>query len=301
MNENMHIHLEENIMQRPVAVGLGEVLWDIFPNGAKFGGAPANFAYHAAALGAESHIVSAVGRDTLGEQATDFLQKRNIDTTLLAIVQNYPTGTVPITLDDAGVPSYKITQNVAWDAIPWSDDLEDLAARTDIVCFGSLGQRSLISKTTIRRFIASVPKTSLRIFDVNLRQHYYNTEILESSLLASNVLKLNEDEAPIVAELCGISVQDEVDAAVALREKFSLDIVALTLGPQGAKLVDRNKTDYCLSPQIEVVDTVGAGDAFTAALALGLYAGNPLDMINCDACWIAAGVCTHAGATPELP
>ncbi|QEG40608.1 Ribokinase [Roseimaritima ulvae] len=283
-------------------VGLGEILWDVFPDGPRFGGAPANFSCSAASLAASSarvSMVSAVGDDSLGSRALQSLQDKHVDTTHVAVVQ-HPTGKVDVSLDEDGKASYEFASDTAWDNLPWHDDLLPLAARADAVCFGTLGQRSDCSRQTIQRFLAATRPQTLRIFDINLRPPYYNETVIQQSLQLANVLKLNDEELPILCELyeCGGS---DVEQLRQLSERCELKGIALTLGSQGATLLWNGQLHSADAVETEVVDTVGAGDAFTAALALGLLAEEPLAVINERATRVAAYVCSQSGATPPLP
>src|SRR4051812_22280306 len=191
--------------ERFTVIGLGEVLWDVFPEGAKFGGAPANFACHAATLGAEVCMVSRVGPDELGGNAVAALRGNGVNADHVAIDPDHPTGFVKVELDAAGKPRFEITEGVAWDHIAWSDDLGALAARADAVCFGTLCQRGETSRRTIRRFLEGTKPECLRIFDINLRQHYYDEKVVRDSLGLANVLKLNDEELPVLSSLCGLA------------------------------------------------------------------------------------------------
>jgi fructokinase len=289
--------------QIPVIVGLGEVLWDVFPDGARFGGAPANFVCSAAGLGGnqcEVLMASAVGNDELGERALAALSDHQVDIAAVAQV-NYPTGHVDVKLDRHGHASYEFAANTAWDHLQWSSGLEQLARRTDVVCFGTLGQRSEISRKTIRRFVASTPSDCLRLLDVNLRSPFWNEEIVRQSLTLASALKLNDAELPLIAGLLALQGNDE-DVVQQIMARYSLKIVALTRGANGSLLLRESgeRSDLAGRP-IGVVDTVGAGDAFTAALAMGVLRGLPLDIINRWASDVAAFVCSQSGATPRLP
>ncbi len=290
-------------MKKLVIVGLGEILWDIFPSGPRFGGAPANFACSAAGLATEAfqvHIAGAVGNDKLGTQARKALLDHHVKTDALSIV-DYPTGQVLVSLDDDGHASYEFAANSAWDHLEWSADLESLAKTTDVVCWGTLCQRSEISKQTIRRFVASTPPHALRILDINLRSPFWNQEIIRDSLAMANVLKLNETELPVVCELLGLAGSD-VQVMQEIMTEYSLQVVALTRGANGSVLL-RNNNEQSEVPglQTTVIDTVGAGDSFTACLALGLSQGLTLDAINRWASQVASFVCSQPGATPKLP
>lgn len=280
-------------------VGLGELLWDLFPDGPRFGGAPANFACHAAALGANAYLASSIGRDELGRKGQDALRAHGVHADCVAVCDAAPTGTVAVTLDAAGKAQFRFAADVAWDHLQWSEPLERLAEGCAAVCFGTLAQRSEISRQTIRRFVLATPPAALRIFDINLRAPYYDENTIRESLALANILKLNDDELPIVASWCGMSGTD-TQVLSQLAEQFELDVVALTRGPHGALLWRRGEISDAGGLPVVVRDTVGAGDAFTAALAIGLLRNDSLDVINQRACQVAAHVCSCSGATPPL-
>lgn len=291
-----------------VVVGLGEALWDVFPNracfgGACFGGAPANFACMAAQLGGDRavvHMVTGIGRDDLGRRAVQTLRSRGVDTSHVTQT-TYPTGRVNVEVADDGRVRYEIVEAAGWDHVPWASELEKLAHRTDIVCFGSLAQRAPESRCTIQKFVEATPAHALRVFDVNLRPPHDDRTVVLESLRLANVVKLNDEEMPAVlawSEVKGASVE----GLRALARRYDLVAIALTRGAHGAVLVGGNEdevSDRC-GVAIDVVDTVGAGDAFTAALALGLRNGDDLGAVNRHACEVAAYVCTQSGATPLL-
>lgn len=285
---------------QPVIVAVGEVLWDVFPDGPRFGGAPANLACHAAALGVDSHMVSQVGDDELGKQAMAALREHGVNTDCVGINAEFPTGTVRVELDASGKPRFTIGENVAWDHLQWSDAADELAARATAVCFGTLGQRGEDSRQVIQRFVAATPSTALRILDVNLRAPFYDEAVIRESLQVANVLKLSDDELDLVASACGIS-GSEAEKLAGLNRRYNLRLVALTRGEHGATLVRENERSDADGISVEVRDTVGAGDAFTAAMTMGLLNNDPLDTINQHACRVAAFVCSQSGATPPLP
>jgi len=286
---------------RPVIVGLGEVLWDVYPDAAHFGGAPANFACHAASLGAESWMVSSVGSDELGERAVEKLRERDVQCGHVSRDGRHATGRVLVTLNAAGQASYEFAADTAWDHLTWSDDLVPLAARCDAVCFGTLGQRSPASLETIRRFVKATPASALRVFDVNLRQRFYDAETMRASLQLASAVKLNDEELPIVGELCGLRAVTPREMLNELASQFELRFAALTRGPRGSLLIAGAAEDDCPAPPTTVVDTVGAGDAFTATLVMGFLKGLALDAINRHANAVASYVCSQKGATPVLP
>jgi fructokinase len=288
-------------MTRPLVVGLGEALWDVLPDGDHFGGAPANVALHAAALGAESWLVSAVGQDARGDAALARLDAAGVRRDTVARLADHPTGVVRVTLDAAGHPVYDIATESAWDYLPWSVAVQQVAQRADAVAFGSLAQRSPTSRATIRRAVAATRSASWRLFDVNLRQSYYDADVLVESMELANAAKLNEEELPVVARLCGLAETTPVDQLRALCKRFDLRLAALTRGPCGSVLATPDRV--CESPAAPTVvaDTVGAGDAFTATLLIGILAGRTLDEVSRRANAVAAYVCSQPGATPPIP
>lgn len=284
---------------RPIVVGLGEVLWDMLPSGKQLGGAPANFAYHAQALGAHGIIASCVGDDDLGAEILARLDALGVDRRHIQARSGTPTGTVSVALRD-GHPDYTIHENVAWDFIESTGDLQQLAARADAVCVGSLAQRSPVSHRTIRSILAVVPGQSLRIFDINLRQHYYSRDVVVQTLEQCNILKLNDEEWPIVAKLTGIT-ETLPGGAEALRKRYELRLIAMTQGSRGSTLFTAEGVHRQPARKVEIADTVGAGDSFTAALVVGLLRGHALERVHRHASEVAAFVCTQHGATPRLP
>ena len=285
-------------MKQPVIAGIGEVLWDIYPDAAHFGGAPANFASHAAMLGAESWMVSAVGADPHGDKALRALSDLGVNTDTVVRDPDHATGQVLVTLDGQGVPRYEIALDSAWDHLAWSADLDAFAERCDAVCFGTLAQRSPDSRVTIRRFVEAVPRDALRIFDVNLRQPFYDRDTIDLSLRGASAVKLNAEELPVVAQLLGLGHQTEGGLLRQLMDIYDLRLAALTRGPKGALLLDDRADDDCPAPRTVVVDTVGAGDAFTASLVVDFLRGLPLSEINRRANALASRVCSQPGGTP---
>lgn len=281
-------------------IGIGEVLWDMLPAGRQLGGAPANFAYHAHALGGSGIIVSAVGDDALGREIIQQLHGMELNTDYLNNNPSRPTGTVTVSVNEDGQPDYTIHENVAWDYLTPSDNLITLAAQAHAVCFGSLAQRSPTSRKTIQHFLKQTSPQCLRIFDINLRQSYYGIELIQQLLQLSNVLKLNDEELMSLAELLQLS-GSESKILEQIQQKHDLNLIALTRGSRGSLLfTDQARSEHPGFPT-EVADTIGAGDAFTAALALGLLREYSLEQINECANRIASFVCTQTGATPILP
>ena len=282
-------------------IGIGEVLWDVFPSGAVFGGAPANFACHVAGLGGWAGMVSAVGADRLGRAAVAELQARGVDSRHVQVSPRHPTGTVDVSLDPAGVASYVFAADTAWDHLLWEAPLADLAHSCAAICFGTLGQRSSESRRTIRRFVAATQPSALRVFDVNLRQDFYCPETILESLALATALKLNAEELPVVAAACGIAGTSPLGTLQAIRQRHGLRLAVLTLGAEGSMIVADGEVSEQPATVVEVVDTVGAGDAFTAAVVLGLLQALPLAVIHRHAASVAAWVCTQQGATPKIP
>jgi fructokinase len=287
------------IIMENVIVGIGEILWDVFPNGKVLGGAPANFAYHVSQFGFEGYAVSAIGDDELGEEIVGCLSKKKLK--YLIEKTPYATGTVQVTLSGNGIPEYEICENVAWDNIPFTEEMEALAQRTKTVCFGSLAQRSSASRQTINRFLDCVPKTALKIFDINLRQHFYTLELIEHALDRCNVLKINDDEILIIGELFGWQSKSELEICNQLLHNCDLEIVVLTKGTQGSYVVTKNETSFKPTPLVEVADTVGAGDSFTAGFVASLLKGKSISEAHQIAVEVSAFVCTQHGAMPVLP
>jgi len=286
--------------ERFTVAGLGELLWDVFPSHKRPGGAPANFACHCRQLGAEAYPVSCVGTDDLGRLIREELRTIGVAASYVLETDTFPTGTVKVTLNNKGKPSYQISENVAWDHIPFITELKTLAVKLDAVCFGSLAQRSADSQETIRAFVQHMPEKALRIFDVNLRQPYFSKEQIEGSLQLASILKLSDEELPVLAGYFGLR-GDVVVQLKELRELFDLKLVAYTRGPDGSLLVGDDVMDDAPGLEAVMVDSVGAGDSFTAALCMGILKSWPLNKVNSFANRVAAFVCSQKGATPILP
>lgn len=287
----------------PTILSLGEVLWDLFPEGPRFGGAPANFACHAAALGGAVTIASAVGDDSRGREAVAILQGYGIDVGTVQTVADAPTGAVTVHLDDRGKPSYTIETDAAWDRLTWTPELEAALDMADAVYFGTLGQRGTVSRETIRRALDLAKATDTpRVLDVNLRAPFFDNDLIRESVTHASVLKLSDEELEPVATACGIALSDDPAVTLAaLRDHRGLDLVVMTRGADGALLISSSETIDQPGVPTEVRDTVGAGDSFTAALVTGLLRGGPLAEIASDACQLAAFVCSQSGAVPARP
>ncbi len=285
---------------KAIMVGLGEILWDMLPDGKQLGGAPANFACHANQLGNEGVVLSSVGNDANGAEILDQLKKKNVQH-LITTNNQYPTGIVSVEVDEMGVPAYIIHEDAAWDHLQFGERQKKLAERADVICYGSLASRHPESAKAILQCIAATSPKCIRIFDVNMRQNYFDGEILHKLLNLSTVLKLNDEELLVASELLFLS-GSETTLLQLLQHTYELDLIILTKGEYGSRLFSEEKGDSIVEGHdIKVVDTVGAGDSFTAAVATGLYLGMPLDKIHCFASNVADYVCSQAGATPDLP
>lgn len=287
--------------KRNLVVGIGEALWDILPEGKKLGGAPANFAYHVSQFGLESMVVSAIGEDKLGNEILENLSEKKLNM-LIEEVQ-YPTGTVQVELDNEGIPCYDIKENVAWDNIPFTDKLKSIAEKTTAVCFGSLAQRNIVSRETINTFLNLIPnkKGIYKIFDINLRQGFYTKEILCRSMEQCNILKINDEELVTVSRLFGYPGIDLQDKCWILLAKYNLEMLILTCGVNGSYVFTPGNVSFVETPKVEVADTVGAGDSFTAAFISALLMKKSVREAHQLAVNVSAYVCTQNGAMPQLP
>ncbi len=280
-------------------VGLGEVLWDVLPEGKKLGGVPANFAFHAGQFGMDSLAISAVGNDALGDETLAELTKKNLNHVIPRV--DYPTGTVQVELDADGVPTYDIKTNVAWDNVPFTKEIEAIAKDCRCVCFGSLAQRSEVTRSTIHKFIKAMPKGSLKIFDINLRQNFYDKDILQSSIKACNILKINDEELVQLGRLYGYPGLDISNKCWLLLGKYNLDMLVLTCGVNGSYVFTPGCMSFQETPKVEVTDTVGAGDSFTGTFASAILNGMSVPEAHKLAVEVSAYVCTQQGAMPRLP
>jgi fructokinase len=287
-------------------VGVGEVLWDLLLTGPQLGGAPANFAYHAHALGAQAQVVTRVGKDDYGREVIRRFHEMGLPETGVQIDESVPTGTAKVALSGDGLAHFTIQENVAWDHIAITPETLVTASKAHAICFGSLAQRCKASRNTIQYLVAATPPDTLRVFDINMRQQFYSRDVVEKSFRLANVLKLNDDELPRLADMFSLtgSTKDQIGQ---LADTFGLRLVALTRGPNGSLLYQKDNDNNdarwsdCTSRPIKVVDTVGAGDSFTAAMVLGLLRKMDLDEINSIANEVARYVCSQPGATPTMP
>lgn len=279
-------------------VGLGEVLWDMLPEGKALGGAPCNFAYHACQIpGIEGWGVSAVGDDELGKEILDTLKEKDVN--FIIPVIDKPTGTVKVTLDDKGVPNYEICEGVAWDYIPFTPEMEALAKECDAVCFGALAQRNTVSADTIHKFLESVPEKTLKVFDINLRQNFYTKEVIERSLKTADILKINDEEVAVIKDMFGMKELSDEEALRKLKDDFNLKMVVETMGAVGSYVFADGETSWIPTPKVEVADTVGAGDSFTGAFIAELLDGKSIQEAHKKAVEVSAFVCTRHGAMPS--
>ena len=282
-----------------LVIGIGEALWDMLPEGKKLGGAPANFAFHAGQFGLESMAVSAIGLDPLGEEIAKELEEHGLPFHLDRI--DYPTGTVQVTLDSNGIPRYEIKEDVAWDNIPYTKELADLAGRAQAVCFGSLAQRNPVSRETIGWFLDAVPEDCLKVFDINLRQSFYSKEIIEDSLRRCDILKINDEELEIVKEMFGLEVLPTEGLCRSIIDEYGLKMLILTCGVNGSHVFSGDVSSFIETPKVKVADTVGAGDSFTGAFVASILKGKTVREAHEAAVKVSAFVCTQSGAMPVIP
>lgn len=288
-------------MNNQLVIGIGEALWDVLPEGKKIGGAPANFAYHVKQFGLDSCAVSAIGDDALGKELIENFKDKGVNFLLETVP--YPTGTVQVEIDQAGIPQYDIKENVAWDNIVLTDELKELAKKTRAICFGSLAQRNIISRETINEFLDNIPAENdpLIVFDINLRQGFYNKDILTNSMERCNVLKINDEELVTISRMFGYPGIDLMDKCWILLGKYNLKMLILTCGINGSYVFTPGNVSFLPTPKVEVADTVGAGDSFTAAFIASILKGADVATAHRKAVDTSAFVCTQQGAMPTLP
>ena len=285
---------------RHLVIGLGELLWDLLPAGKQLGGAPANFAYITSLLGDDGIPASRLGNDDLGRLALRRLVELGLPTDFVQIDEHRPTGTVKVQLDTCGQPGFEICELVAWDFLEWTRQWQELAQRADAVCFGSLAQRSATSRATIRKFLESTRREAVRVFDVNLRQRFFTAEILSDSMKLATIAKLNHEELPRIMQLFGLEHRDDESSARRLASLFDLNLVCVTRGNSGSLLATPEGRHEHQGFQVRVADTVGAGDAFTAAMVHEYLRGASLERMNEAANRVGAWVASEVGATPVL-
>ena len=280
-------------------VGLGEALWDVLPEGKKLGGAPANFAYHAGQFGLDTIAISALGEDELAEETIKALKEHGLNYLMPHVP--YPTGTVQVTLSGDGIPAYEIKENVAWDNIPYTPEMAEIARNCRAVCFGSLAQRNVTSWATIRQFLDDTPADSLKIFDINLRQQFYTKDVIEESLKRCNILKINDEELVVIKRMYGYDDLDMRGICEKMLAEYGLKMLVLTCGTNGSYVFAQGLTSFQETPKVTVADTVGAGDSFTGAFCAAILNGKPIEEAHRIAVRVSAFVCTQNGAMPTLP
>ena len=280
-------------------VGLGEALWDVLPEGKKLGGAPANFAYHAGQFGLDTIAISALGEDKLAEETIDALKEHNLNYLMPRVP--YPTGTVQVTLTGDGIPTYDIKENVAWDNIPYTDEMAEIAKNARAVCFGSLAQRNVVSRENIHKFLDDTPEDCIKIFDINLRQQFYTKEVIKESLQRCNILKINDEELVLIGRMFGYPGLDIENKCWLILGKYNLDMLVLTCGTNGSYVFTPGQMSFQETPKVEVADTVGAGDSFTGSFVGSILNGMPVPEAHKTAVQVSAFVCTQNGAMPIVP
>ena len=282
-------------------VGIGDILWDCLPDGRKIGGAPANFAYYTKQFGYDSMVVSAVGDDVLGMEIRKILDKAGLD--YILDVPGYPTGTVEIDLDENGIPSYDIKENVAYDFIPFTPELEEVARKCNVACFGSMTQRNPVSRNTIRRFLETMPQTgeTYKVFDINLRQHFYDKEIIAESLRLCNVFKINDEELVVVKDMFRYEGESYREVCLKIISEWNLKYLILTCGINGSYIFTENESSFMETPVVNVADTVGAGDSFISAFMVSILKGEDIKTAHELAVKVSAYICTQYGAMLDLP
>ncbi len=285
---------------RAVVVGLGELIWDMLPEGKQLGGAPTNFAYVSRLLGHPSIVASRVGNDGLGREALERLRHMEINTRYLQLDESHPTGTVGVEVDERGEALFAMNEDSAWDYLEWTEGWKELAARTDAVCFGTLGQREPQAREIIIRFLERTRREALRVFDVNLRHSFFTTEMLKRSLGLATIVKLNSVEVHTVARMLRLEAVDEETLSRRLLDSHQIELVAITRGEQGSLLVTKEEVAAHPGFRVRIADTIGAGDAFTAALVHFYLSHAPLKVISEAANRMGSWIATQAGATPHV-
>lgn len=287
-------------MKQTKIAGIGELLWDVLPDSEQLGGAPVNFAYHVSALGAEAVAISTIGNDGRGKKALEELQKRGVNTSYISVSEQFPTGYVTAHIDDQGIATYEFPDDVAWDHLAINPAAHQCAPELKAICFGTLAQRSESARLTIQRYLDTASADTIKVYDLNLRQQFYSRTTIETSLKLSTVLKLNDEELSLLSALLQIT-GSETEQLAALRKHFDLELVILTKGDKGSLLITEGEISSHPGIDTEIVDTIGAGDSFTAAVVTGLLLNKTLEEINTKANDLAAYVCSQSGAMPLVP
>jgi fructokinase len=287
-------------MKPALMVGLGEVLWDLLPSGKLLGGAPSNFAYMTNVLGDQGVVASRVGHDQPGHELCATMQRLSLSTSYLQEDTHHETGTASVVVDSSGEPNFTIKESVAWDFLEWTPAWEELSAQADVVCFGTLAQRSSVSAHTIKRFLQNTRPNAVRICDINLRQSFYSSDLLRRCFHYADIVKCSNQEMFEASSQIGLEVAEEKVLAQRLLSEFDLQLVCVTRGAGGSLLVGRDNIFEHRGFDVNVLDAVGAGDAFTACVAHGYIRGRSLAEISEFANCLAAWVTTQTGATPEI-
>ena len=288
------------MMEQNYIIGLGEALWDMLPEGKKLGGAPANFAYHAGQFGLDTVAISALGEDKLADETIEALEQNGLKYLMPRVP--YATGTVQVTLTGEGIPTYEIKENVAWDNIPFNDEIKAAAKNCRAVCFGSLAQRNIVSRQTIQQFLDATPEDCIKICDINLRQQFFSKEILEESFKRCNILKINDEELVVVTRMFGYQELDDAKICEKMVKEYNLQMLVLTCGTNGSHVFTADgKHSFQPTPKVEVADTVGAGDSFTGSFCAAILNGKPVEEAHRIAVEVSAYVCTQNGAMPKYP
>jgi fructokinase len=285
---------------RAVVVGLGELIWDMLPEGKQLGGAPTNFAYISRLLGNRSSVASRVGKDEPGREAIGRLRRMGINTDYLQLDEAHPTGTVGVEIDERGEALFAMNEDSAWDYLEWTEGWKELAASADAVCYGTLGQREPQAREVIIRFLEHTRREALRIFDVNLRHTFFTPEMLTRSLELATIVKLNHEELKTVACMLRLEAVDQQTLSRQLLDGFEIELVAITCGDKGSLLITREEAAAHPGFEVRVTDTIGAGDAFTAALVHFYLRRAPLEIISEAANRMGSWMATQAGATPPV-
>jgi len=285
---------------KDLIIGLGEALWDMLPEGKKLGGAPANFAYHAGQFGLNTLAISALGEDKLADETIEALEQNGLKYLMPRVP--YATGTVQVTLTGEGIPTYEIKENVAWDNIPFNEEIKEAAKNCRAVCFGSLAQRNIVSRQTIQQFLDATPEDCIKICDINLRQQFFSKEILEESFKRCNILKINDEELVVVTRMFGYQELDDAKICEKMVKEYNLQMLVLTCGTNGSHVFTADgKHSFQPTPKVEVADTVGAGDSFTGSFCAAILNGKPVEEAHRIAVEVSAYVCTQNGAMPKYP
>lgn len=280
--------------------GIGDILWDCFPEGRKIGGAPANFAYYMKQFGFESLMISAVGEDELGAEIHETLDRIGLDHILQTV--DYPTGTVMIELDENGIPSYRIIENVSYDNISYTEQIDQIAKKCTVLCFGTLAQRNSVSRDSIRRFLQAMPQTdeTYKVFDINLRQNFYDKDIVAESLRLCNVFKVNDEELAVVKDVFGYSGDDDQEVCRQILSDWDLKYLILTCGTSGSYVYADGEESFLPTPEVEVADTVGAGDSFIGTFMALILKGATVKEAHKLAVAVSAYVCTQYGGMCQI-